>query len=158
VPGLEIPPGLSFRVAVTESIDPSTAATGDPIKAKLITPIQSSGRVLVPNGAAVSARIVRIRHYYKASAVYVALDLTLESVQVAGGTVSVHAAPEPTAGFGKGPAGTLVTRADLGTLRGMEKQAATFVFHEVRPPVKIRGGLESRWVTKDPDPSPISSK
>jgi hypothetical protein len=59
VPRVEILPGLPFRVALTESIDPATAAAGDPIKAKLITPIGSFRNVLVPKGAAVAARINR---------------------------------------------------------------------------------------------------
>ena len=158
VPSLEIPPGLPFRVALTESIDPATAATGDPIKAKLITPIESSGKVLVPKGAAVSVRIVRIRHYYKGSEAYVAMDITVESVRVAGTPVDLHAAPEQPAGFSKGPNGALVKRIDMGTLRVMEKHAASFVFHDARRPGKIPSGLESKWVTVALDPSPVPGK
>ena len=151
VPGFEIPPGLHFRVALAEGIDPAIAATGDPIQARLITPIESSGRVLVPKGAAVSARIVRIRHYYKGSATYVALDITVESVLLAGKPLELHAAPELTAGFSKGPNGAFVQRTDLGTLRAIDKQAASFIFQGPRLSVKIRSGLESKWVTKAPD-------
>ena len=37
---LIIPPGLAFRVALTQAIDTAVAATGDLIKLKLITPIR----------------------------------------------------------------------------------------------------------------------
>jgi hypothetical protein len=65
---LEIPPGLPFRVALTESIDPVTAAAGD----------------------AVAARIVRLRHNYKPLGAYVVLDITLENVHMAGAPVDLQ--------------------------------------------------------------------
>ena len=41
---LALPPGLSFRVALTRAIDTATAAAGDPIKAKLMGPIKEKGQ------------------------------------------------------------------------------------------------------------------
>jgi hypothetical protein len=158
VPGVEIPPGLPFRVALTETIDPVTAAAGDPIKAKLITPIGSSRNVLVPKGATVSARIVRIRHYYKPLGAYVVLDITLENVHVAGTPVDLHASPEAATGFSKGPNGALIERFDMGALRAIEKHAATFVFRDAKPPTKISEGLESKWTTIALDPTPVPGK
>src|SRR5260370_40229846 len=54
-----IPQGLPFRVALTQSIDTATAAAGDPIKAKLITPIRDGSEVLVPAARVVAAGRVR---------------------------------------------------------------------------------------------------
>jgi hypothetical protein len=57
---LALPSGLKFRLALTHAIDTATAAAGDPIKAKLTTPIKEMHNdVLVPKGAAITGRIVR---------------------------------------------------------------------------------------------------
>jgi hypothetical protein len=62
-----IPPKLRFRVALAQGIDTATAAAGDSIKAKLKTPIRDHLKVLVPRGAAITARIVHIQEFYEKS-------------------------------------------------------------------------------------------
>ena len=59
-----IPAGASFVAALTSAVDTTTAAAGDPLQAKLITPIKDGFKVLVPAGAPVSARIVRLEHFH----------------------------------------------------------------------------------------------
>jgi hypothetical protein len=78
-----IPPGLPFRVALTMGINTATAAAGDPIQARLLTPIQNGSKVLVPMGAGIAARIDRLRQYYGSPSA-VALDIKLETVEIGG--------------------------------------------------------------------------
>jgi hypothetical protein len=87
---LTIPAGLPFLVALTQEINTATAAAGDPIQAKLITPIKDGSKTLVPRGAAIAARIVRIRQLYGSS---VFLDVKLEIVDVKGVSIRLTAAP-----------------------------------------------------------------
>jgi hypothetical protein len=144
--GLVIPKGLRFQVAFTQGIDTETAAAGDPVKAKLITPIRSGSEVLVPTGAAVAARIVRIRQFY-GSAGAVALEVKLETVDVGGVSMRLTAVPDTGSSFQKPKRGTLRQRVELGTLRGLEDRSASFEFRNVRLPYLIGSGLESMWVT-----------
>jgi len=147
---LSIPPGLPFSVALTQGIDTSTAAAGDAIKAKLITPIKEHSKVLVPMGAAVAARIVSIRQYYGSEGA-ITLDIKLETVDVAGVSVRLAATPNTGHSFPKAKRGALQRRVELGTLRGLEDRSARFVFQNAQQPYLIGSGLESSWVTGTPD-------
>ena len=94
-PALVFPPGVEFRVVLTQGMNTATAASGDLIKAALVTPIMDDSKVLVFPGAAVAARIVRIRRMYGAHP-QLLLDMKLETVDVAGVPVSlaaVHCSP-----------------------------------------------------------------
>jgi hypothetical protein len=145
-PAVSIPPGLPFRVALTQGIDTATAAAGDRVKAKLITPIEDRSKILVPTGAPMVARIVRIRQYYGSQSA-VALDVTLDTVDMEGIPVRLTATPDRGRGFRKTKHGTIQQRIDLGTLHGLDDRSAGFVFRDVHQPYLIRIGLESEWVT-----------
>ena len=136
-------------MALTQGIDTTTVAAGDPIKAKLITPIRDGTRVLVPIGAAISARIVLIRQFYDA-APSVALEFKLETVDVGGVSVPLTAVQDTGKNFQKAKRGTLQQRVELGTLRSLDDRPAEFVFRNVHQPYLIRSGLESMWVTAVP--------
>jgi len=141
-----IPQGLPFRVALTQSIDTATAAAGDPIKAKLIATIRDGSEVLVPTGAVIAARIVRIRQFYGgAPALY--FDIKLETVDVGGVSIRLTATPDSGRSFRKSRSGILQRRVELGTLRGLEERSASFVFRNVKQSYLIGSGLESMWVT-----------
>ena len=80
---LVVPPRIRFRVALTEGVDTATAAVGDGLRGKLLTPIQAGHKDLIPAGASISGRIVEIRQFY-GIAPYVRLRFKLETVDVAG--------------------------------------------------------------------------
>jgi hypothetical protein len=143
---LAFPAGLRFEVVSTQAIDPGTAAAGDPVKAKLLTPIKHGSYVLVPAGAAVNGRIVRIRQFYGQNARLV-VELKLEAVSVKGAWVPFRTSPDVGSTFNADSGRTgLQKRVALGTLIGLEESSASFTFRggRVRP---IAPGLESSWVT-----------
>jgi hypothetical protein len=145
-----IPAGQRFRVALSEGLDTATWAAGDPIKAKLLTPILNGSKVLAPAGAAVAARVVRMRTFYGDQSA-VSVEVKLETVEVAGIAVRLTASPDTGATFQqKKGRGNLQKRIELGTLRGLEERSASFVFRDVRLPYLIGSGLESSWITKGP--------
>jgi hypothetical protein len=151
-----IPPGLPFRVALTEGIDTATAAAGDPIKVRLITPIQEGSKVVVPAGAAIAGRITRIQYFY-GSISSLELNIELETVVVAGTSVRLIAAPDAGQTFRSTKGRTPPRRIELGTLRGLEDRTATFVFRDVHQPYLIGSGLESMWVTANAAPGDSAS-
>ena len=144
----EIPPQLSFRIALAQKIETASAATGDVIKCKLVTPIRNGSKVVIPSGAAVGARIVRIRHFY-GSVPYVALDLKLETVTAGGVPVPLIARPDLSPHFEPGKPGELHGRVVLGTLSSIENHAAPFIFRTDREQYVIDSGLESSWITAE---------
>ena len=143
---LVIPEGLPFLVTLTQGIDTATAAAGDPVKAKLITPIEDGSNVLVPAGAAVTARIVRIRQYYS-KAPAVSLDIKLETIEVGGVLMRLTATPDTGQSFQKSKKGALQRRVELGNLSSLEDRSTNFVFRDVQLPYLIPSDLESMWVT-----------
>jgi hypothetical protein len=134
-------------VAFTQGFDSGGAAAGDPVKAKLITPIHDGAKVLAPSGALVTARIVRMRQFYG----YVSslsLDVALETVEAGGAAVPLIAAPDLGLHVDqKKGKGELKQRLELGTLRGLENRSVSFAFKDVTFPYLILSGLESSWVT-----------
>ena len=147
--GFIIPRGLRFRVALTQGIDTATAAAGDPIKAKLITPIRDGSKVLVPMGASVAGRIVRMRQFY-GSYSSVAIDIKLETVNVGGASIRLIATPDIGQSFPKTKRAALQQRIEVRTLRSLEDRSSAFVFRNVQQPYLISSGLESMWVTANP--------
>jgi hypothetical protein len=141
-----LPAGLPFQVALTRAIDSGTAAVGDPIPAKLMTPIRKGSKVLIPAGAPVVARVVRLRQFYGRDA-SVALDIKLDTVEIGGASIRLNAAPDAVRRFTKSPNGTLQRRVDLGSLRTLEDRSFAYVFRNVYLPYVIASGLESNWTT-----------
>jgi len=144
----EIPPGLPFRIALVQKIDTASAATGDVVKCKLVTPIGTGSKVTIPSGSAVGARIVRIRRFY-GSAPYVALDLKLETVAAGSGPIPLISKPDLSSRFEQAKARELHQRVVLGTLSSIESHAAPFIFRTDRQQYVIDSGLESSWVTTE---------
>jgi hypothetical protein len=144
-----IPPKLRFRVALTQGIDTATAAAGDSIKAKLMTPIRDRRKVLVPIGAAITGRIVHIQQSYDKSP-SVSLVFRLETVDVGGVSMQLTATPDTVSRFPQSKPGTLHRRVELGSLRTLEERSGAVEFRNVRLPYLISSGVESAWITATP--------
>ena len=148
---VELPPGIPFTVVITQDVDSSVAATGDPVTGKLTSAIRDeSGKVLVAEGTAITGRILRIRRFYGQSALLV-MAVKLETL-AAGGTprpfsAIVYASDVDSAertGFSIGG-------WNLGpTTRLTDRGVAVFEFQNTTANPVIRAGLESKWVTVAP--------
>jgi hypothetical protein len=104
---LALPPGVLFRLALTNAIDTATAAAGDPIKTKLTGPIKEKGNgVLIPKGAAITGRIVQITRLYLPGFESLTLALKLETVNATG-------VPQP---FSAKPQSAIVRHTDRGSV------------------------------------------
>jgi len=147
---LALPPGLQFKLVLSESIRTETAATGDRIQARLASAIrdQSSKSVLVPKGALVTARIAGLQHYVGPPS-SVTLLVKLEAVEMGGRTVPLAAERiSRTAPFDPPRSQGLRRRIPLGTFAMLSNaKLGLFEFHNVKPNFVIKSGLESDWVT-----------
>jgi hypothetical protein len=140
----ELPGGLPFTIALTSSIDQTAAAAGDKIGAKLTAAIRDSkGQILVPKGAAVTARMVQIRRFYVPEP-SLRVVLKLETVDIAGTPRPLAAAPD-TNSPASNAKGALQSIYNPVTLDDQDPQAAVFVFWEKGH--FVASGLESKWLT-----------
>jgi hypothetical protein len=144
----DLPIGLPFTIALTNNISQSTAAAGDKVTAKLTTAITDAKRVLIPKGAAVTARIVQIRRYYVPENA-LRLVLKLETIDVGGAPRPFTARPDarpPVVAVGKG---ALQRRGSpvMVRLDNQDPQAAVLTFSDTRGNFAIGAGFESKWLT-----------
>ncbi|HEV8146000.1 MAG TPA: hypothetical protein VGP79_06450 [Bryobacteraceae bacterium] len=121
---LTIPPRLRFMVEFDEDIDTRSAAAGQAIRGQAWPIIDKDGKQLVPAGAAVVARIMRIRHLNSDAVVLV---VRLETIEVGGNVQPLFARP-----YG---------RSELG--------AALIRLPSQKGPHLIEKGSLSEWLTDD---------
>jgi hypothetical protein len=143
----ELPGGLPFMIALSSNIDVSAAAAGDKVSAKLTAAISGpQGQILVPKGAAVTARIVQIRRFYVPEP-SLRLVLKLETVDIAGTPRPLAAAPDSRSPPSNNAKGTLQRRYNPVTLDNQDPQAAVFQFWNTKGNFVQSSGFESKWLT-----------
>jgi hypothetical protein len=143
----DFPPALNFLVRFPDPIDSAVAAAGDPLHGILAEPIRdSSGTILSPVGAAVTARILQIRRFYVHEPM-IRLKFKLESVEVAGEQRKLNAVSlfyTPPAVKGK-----LSQRSENGVWPDNEFGEAARL-ETWKPEKALIPPFESKWVTADP--------
>ena len=171
LPPISLPPGLAFKIVITDRIDVATAAAGDPIHGRLKTAISDrSGKVLVPEGAVVTGRIMRIQRSYHNARSWdperertthfqleppLVIAVRLDSLDTGKGPQPFQASFDSGARRFVKQTGPLSVRAGIGSLEELhsaERQPAlgTFEFWDNDPDHAVKSGLESNWVTARP--------
>ncbi len=165
---LRLPSGLAFQVIFADRIDPAQAAAGDPIQGRLKAAIRdASNKILVPEGAAVTGRIMSIRRFYNASWLpsrerthrgagpSLSVAIRLETIDLGGGPQPFHAVFDSGTHRFVQQNGPFSMRVDIGSLDALHSSAegsgvATFDFWENDPDHVVKSGLESTWITAGP--------
>ena len=146
-----LPPGLGVELALTQPIDPTTAAAGDLIYGRLTHPIKDADSgLIIPKGTKVNGRIFELLSYFN----YVRdleLSLKWESIEVDGVTHPLRLAVKfAIPGSSKLP---LLHGhwPDIRTMSAPEQQdVGLFYFPHVLKDYKIPVGFESDWTTLAP--------
>ncbi len=150
--GFQLPSGVAFKVTFTQAIDSAAAAAGDKIIGKLSSPIRdASKKVLVPEGATVTARILKLEHSAGSPPV---LDMVvkLETVTVAGQPRPLTASKSSGSKRFEVEPGQL-RRINLGPLTpATDRTSGAFEFRNAGDDYVIKSGLESDWTTLAPLP------
>lgn len=145
-----LPPGIPFTVAFTQSIDPIAAAAGDRVKGKLTRAIRDpESHILVPEGSEVTARIVKLQHFYGPPSSFL-LGIKLESVNAGRASHPLMAAASSSVRrFEKQPG--LGQRVQLGSFDTLEDTGIKlFEFRDTFRTRVIGSGLETTWTTAEP--------
>ena len=92
VPDLQFPSGLSFSLVLAKPIEIAVAAAGDSFEATLSSVLRGTHReILVPKGAAITGRIIRVERLYGPDSQLLTLALKLETIEVNGRRQHFHA-------------------------------------------------------------------
>jgi hypothetical protein len=92
-PAVELPMGFRFEIRTVTPIDSDTAWGGDPLEAILRSPIRDEKHhVLVPAGARVHGRLVRMEQQFEPDRVF-RIGMQLESIEISGQFVPLKAGP-----------------------------------------------------------------
>ena len=144
---LRLPPELPFSLVLTNPIDTATAAAGDLFQAKLTTAIKGNhSGILVPKGAAVTGRIIRIERYYLATFQFLILGVKLETVEADGVPQPLDARLQSVVKRRQKAMNALVLREDLGSFDQMSSPEDSAVgilrFDNVTADYVIHRGFE----------------
>jgi hypothetical protein len=141
---------LSFTVALTAPIDLATAAAGDVVVAKVRKPVLAVGSkdIVMPEGATVRGRIVRLQHWTDRDTRF-DISIALESLEVGGISSPLHAVWDgrnELAYAGNGPGMRSRSGTPMPTPR-LPTTIATFIFPTSKNNFIVPRGHESRWLT-----------
>ncbi len=148
---------MKFKIALVQPIDVAHAAAGDSVKATLSSPLRDKHhKVLIPKGAIIATRIMRIERIYGAKSEDLKLAIRTENVEVNGALATFHSKldqvtkthdviPTPS------PDDSVKVRQPLGTFGEMVDSSSNGVgvlqFQDVTDDFVIKRGLEIAGVT-----------
>lgn len=152
-----LPAGMKFKIALAQPIEVAHAAGGDSVKATLISPLRDKRhKVLIANGAIITARILRIERIYGAKSEDLKLAIRAETVEANGAVATFHAKLDPVTKNHDiiptpSPDDSLTVRQPLGTFGEMVDSSSDDVgvihFEDVTDDFVIKRGLEIAGVT-----------
>ena len=135
-PAAPLPAGITLSLALAAPIDTDTAAAGDVFTAKLREPVRTSKGVLVPAGASVEGRIVRMQHSLTPPQQFT-ISVMLEKIEVHGVATPLFA----RLGFEAGSTGISLPPLGQSPLIG----ALVFTTNGSRH--TVRAGYQMNWIT-----------
>ncbi len=153
--GVAIPAGLPLSIVLTQSINPSTAAAGDVVKAKLTSAIRDKGKMpLVAKNTPLLGRIVQSERLYGVlgtSVQSLRVGIKLEGIEIDGVVHPFFAELSSTerrriqSSKNFGTNDRLVTREDLGTfdqmLSPVDPAVGYLFYDDVTDDYVIRAGV-----------------
>ena len=136
-----LPSQLPFTVALTQDINTGTAAAGDPISAKLTTPIRNrKSQTLVRPGAALTGRIIRLERVYRREP-HLQMFIKLEEIDADGVRIPLYAREYRSEGGRSVVPLRVFGRGNYGIYR----------FKGVKPDYVIKRGFKTHWITMPPE-------
>ncbi len=157
-PAAPIPAGLSVSLVLAEPIDTDRAAAGDIVKAKLRKPVHAakSKTVLIPAGASVEVRIVKMQHVLGEHP-HFEIALLPEKVEVGRVWRTLHAKAESkeTLNVEDVQQGTVASDPVSANIivippAGQSPLISAFIFPTVKNRYLVPAGYASQWETIAP--------
>lgn len=148
-----LPAGLPVLLTLAAPIDTETAAAGDVVteKVRKAVRVHRSGEVLIPEGATVRGRIIRMRHWLDSSPRF-EIAIRLETWEADGLSMPIYAKPARAYEIADSKMRRHGTPIFLPPA-GQPASVATFVF-AVPAGRYVAPGFESNWMTIAAPPKP----
>ena len=159
-----LPNNLRFQLAIDHDIEPEKAAAGDVVRAVVTRPVRRGEQVIVPEGARVHGRLVRIEKGASPFPHYV-VAIELHTLELEGSSHEFNATMQDA-----GPASGLLRqqkrldpvftrkRATRFDILVREKPRGEGVLHWDAKQPRIKRGLRMLWVTGAGDPTGAESE
>jgi len=143
VTNLLLPIGLPVTLELTSRMDAATAAAGDPVVARVVSPVRDprSGGALIPAGAVVRGRLTRVEHHFRPES-YFAIAMSFGRVQWDGVVAPFAARSQPSAGVLRQLG---LAEDEGGGLRFWN--SGLFVFPTRKTQQVLPEGFTSHWIT-----------
>jgi hypothetical protein len=148
---IHLPPNLKVAAVLAQSVDPATAAAGDPVTGKLSRPVKDpSSHLVLPKGTELKGRILELRFSYTGTVSVLEFGLKWESFALNGANQPLDLLVKSAI-----PGSTKLPMVrsrwpDIdATFRPESPGAGYFVFPDVPEKYKIPAGFEAEWVTVD---------
>jgi len=142
-----IPAGVQLSLALTAPIDTGTAAAGDVVLERVRKTVRAPGSAepLIPEGATVLGRIVRMRHWLDSPRRF-EIAIRLETWEAGGVSSPIYA--KPLSGYEIANSRMLRHRIPIALPpAGLPASVATFVFEVSQDRHVVPSGFESNWIT-----------
>jgi hypothetical protein len=139
-----LPLGLPVTLALQDPIDSDSAATGDPVSARVVKAVRRPGakEVLIPAGTIVHGRIRRMEHHFLPEP-YFLVSMAFNRMELQGALAPFAARHEPD-----GPlARELDAQLGLRATGIWFWNVGTFLFRSEQSRYTIPAGFESQWFT-----------
>ena len=151
-----LPASLRIDLTLDSDVDPEKAALGDSIRAIIARPVQNAGQLIVPEGAIVHGRVVRLERADQPFDHYI-VGLEFHTLETADGRVDFFATMQdagPVPGLLRqakhlDPVFTRKRTRRLDVLVSEKPRGEGILLWDAKHP-QIRRGLKMRWVTADP--------
>lgn len=139
-----LPIGLPVTLALLDPIDSDTAATGDPLSAKVVKPVRSPGSKedLLPAGSIVRGRIRRVERHFLPKPYYL-IAVAFNRVEIGGVVAPFLARSEPPPDLVR----ELGANIELRATGFWYWDVGTFLFPTAKPHFVVPAGFESKWFT-----------
>ena len=146
-----IPAGLTVVLALAGPIDSDTAAVGDPVVLVVKSPVRNgkSKQVVIPAGAKVHARLIRMDHWLGSSG-HFDFSFLLESIELNGATSPFYATrdrPQPLSAFNRGSGLRQPGLHIVLPPAGQPACTGSFAFFSTGNRYVLKRGFVSEWMT-----------
>ena len=141
---LVTPIGLPVTLALENPIDTDTAATGDPVSAKVVKAVRNPGSKddVIPAGAVVRGRLRRVEHHLFPKP-YFLIAMAFNRIDVQGvlSPFAAHSEADPAL------VKELGAKLDIRASGIWYWDVGTFLFPTDKTHYVMRAGFESKWFT-----------
>jgi hypothetical protein len=152
---VRLPPDLDLDLELETPIDSQTAASGDPLRARLASPVKKRGETLLPKGAIFSGRLLKLQRRAQPPGIEVELEFDFAEAENVRSAINARLEDMLNITNGLRPLGTNLRLQGAVRLVEPQNPGASAFFARVDR-LRLPRGMRMRWRTVEPvAPEPL---